>query len=883
MNKNVVLAVARRDLRSWFGNPVGYLFIVAFVAVCAWFLMRREFFTNNLASLDTLNQVFPYIATAFAAVVTMGAWNSERSHGTQELLFTLPTDDLSLLLGKYFASVGVYTLSLLFLLTVPIGLSYLGSPDWGQVLANFVGYWLLGAMLVAVTMVGSLLFNNLAVAFVCGALVGGIVVFSGSFMSVLTGSPGWELNGPIGQFLDFGRGMISLSGVVLFAGLAAAFLYMNLTLLSRRHWQRSGDRVAHGTARFVSLFVAAVSLTLLGVQMLRPVDATIERVHSLSAESEKLLKQLDPNRQVLITAFVSEDVPEDLVGQKRNLLNLLDQFDRIGGAAVEKDLRVVETFSKEAEEAEKNYGIQPRMRRTEEGGELRTWTVYLGFSVRCGTEEVVVPFADPGLPLEYELTRSIRTAANQGRKKVGVLKTDVELAGGMDFGTFRQKQRWQICDELQQQYKIETIDAGKDYPEGIDVLFVPQPNTLGPAEMDRLKAWIGAGNPTMLVEDPAPMEAWRTDIDSKKGGTNPQDMFSGNQGEPKGDLVGMLAGFGIAYQRGEVVWDTSVRTKFGGALPFYEIVFLDGKGMNQDSPITRGLQQIVMLWGGHVKSAQKEGFTFQPLLRMPNPADGGERNGKMPKINAFQFDAPWESRPQPNPNARHTPSNEEFVIAARVTGKPAEGQKRGVNLIYLADLDMMSNQMFEIRRQANSMNMQFDNVPFLLNCIDTLAGDESLVELRKRQPVVRKLTRVEAAQKGFEDEWAKQREKAEEESKQALDAAQARLDEAVNKVKDDKTLDEQAKVVQIQIAQENENNRLQLAKAQIEQEKQRNLERAANQREIDRRAIHNQFRVGTLFGVVLLPLAVGIVTFFRRMSRESRIVPQNRKVVGGAS
>ncbi|MBM4062009.1 MAG: hypothetical protein FJ265_13070 [Planctomycetes bacterium] len=883
MDKNVVFAVARRDLRSWFTDPVGYLFIVAFVAVCALALMVPQFFTNNLANLDTLNAWYPGIAVAFAAVVTMGTWNKERSHGTQELLFTLPTDDLSLLLGKYLAGSGVYTLSLLFLLTVPLGLSWLGSPDWGLVLANFLGYWLVGLMLVAVTMLGSLWFNNLAVAFVFGALFGAATMFSGWLLGLCTGGQGWELNGPRGQFLEFGRGMVSWSGVLLFGGIATAFLYLNLVLLSRRHKLEPAGHDAHGAVRFVALAVAAVAVTLVAVQWLRPMDATFERQHSLSAESEKLLAQLDPQQQVLVTAFVSRDVPEELVGQKRNLLNLLDQFDRIGGAAVEKDVRIVEPFSKEAEDAEKNHGIQARGRTTEEGGELRRWTVYLGFSVRCGTEEVVVPFTDPGLPLEYELTRSIRTAANQGRKKVGILKTDVELTGGMDFQTFRQKQRWLICEELQQQYKLESVDATKDYPADVDVLLVPQPNTLGPAEMDRLKAWIAAGHATMLIEDPAPMEAWRTDIDSKKGGSSPQDMFGGNPGEPKGDLVGMLTGFGLAYQRAEVVWDTSSRTRFGGALPFLEIVFLDGRGMNQASPITRGLQQIVMLWGGHVKSAQKEGFTFEPLLTMPDPADGGERNGRMPKISAFLFDAPWEPRPQPNPNAPHTPTNEQFVIAARITGKPAEGQQKGVNLIYVADLDLMSNQMFDMRRQMTSLNLQFDNVPFLLNCIDSLAGDDSLLELRKRQPVLRKLTAVEAAQKGFEDEWLRQRNQADEDSKKALDQAQARLDEAVGKVRDDKDLDEQAKVMQIAIAQENENARLQLAKAQIERDKQRAIERAANKREQDRRRIHNGFRFWTL-GLTAVPaLLVGLLMFVRRRRREASIVPQNRKVVGGAS
>jgi ABC-2 type transport system permease protein len=883
MNKNVVLAVAKRDLRSWFGNPVGYVFILLFVVLGALALMLPgEFFTNNLANLDTLNGWFPPLALTFAAAVTMGTWSSERSNGTQELLFTLPTDDASLLLGKYLAACGVYTLSLVFLLTLPIGLNMLGSPDWGLVFANFAGYWLFGLMVVASTMLGSLLFNNLAVAFIVGGMVGSVVIYSGSLFAVLTGNPTWQLVGPRGQFEEFGRGMIAPAAVLLYVGIAVAFLYLNLALLSRRHW-RGGEQAVHGFARFVGLAVAAVSATVLGVHWLRPIDATLERSHSLSAETEKLLSALDPQKTVLVTAFVSKDVPAELVDQKRNLLNLLDQFDRIGGAAVEKDVRIVEQFSSDAEDAEKNYGVQARMRRTEEGGELRSWTVFLGFSVRCGTEEVTVPFCDVGLPLEYELTRSIRTASNSGRKKVGILKTDVELTGGMDFQTFRQKQRWQICDELQQQYKLEAVDPTKDYPADVDVLLVPQPNTLGPAEMDRLKVWIAAGNPTMLLEDPAPMEAWRTSIDDKKGGTSPQDMFGGSQGEPKGDLVSMLAGFGIAYQRGEVVWDTSSRTRFGGALPFLEIVFLGGPGISADSPITKGLQQIVMLWGGHVKEQKKDGYKFEPLLRLANPADGGERNGKLQKLEAFMFDAPWEPRPQPNPNAPHRPSNEEFVIAARVTGKPAEGQQRGVNLVYVADLDLMSNQMFEMRRQMKSLNLQFDNVPFLLNCIDLLAGDDSLLELRKRQPVLRKLVAVEAAQKGFEDEWQRQREQAEDESKKALEAAQTRLDEAVNKVKDDKDLDEQAKVMQIAIAQENENNRFQLAKAQIEQQKQRAIERAAHKREEDRRAIHNGFRLTILFATPIPALLVGIVMFIRRRSRESRIVPQNRKVEGGAS
>ena len=46
-----------------------------------------------------------------------------------------------------------------------------------------------------------------------------------------------------------------------------------------------------------------------------------------------------------------------------------------------------------------------------------------------------------------------------------MLKTDVELYGGFDFQTFAQKPKWLIATELEQQYRVENVDAEKDYPE----------------------------------------------------------------------------------------------------------------------------------------------------------------------------------------------------------------------------------------------------------------------------------------------------------------------------------------------------------------------------------------------------------------------------------
>ncbi|MDO8348834.1 MAG: Gldg family protein, partial [Planctomycetota bacterium] len=425
MNKNIVLAVMKRDLRSWFGNPTGYVFILLFVAVSTVVMMwSSQFFANNLANLDTWNASFPLIAIIFIAAATMGMWTSERANGTQELLFTLPARDSDLLLGKFLAYAAVWTVSLAFTLALPVAVGMLGNPDLGQLFANYLGFWLFGIMLVSVSMLGSQMTHNTTVAFILAALAGAAVVYLGVVLGWL-GFPSWGTNGTEGQFQEFARGMVPVSGVVLFLGLTATFLYLNLALLARRHW-RGGAEGAHGIVRSLGFAAVTLSLTVIAVHSMPRFDVTTERIHSLGEESRKLLASLDPNKPVLVTAYVSEEVPEAFVQQRRVLLNLLDQFDAIGGNTVETSIVLPTPFSPDARRAESNYGIRAQtVPSMQPGGGYTEMQVFLGLVVTCGTEEVVTPFIEQGLPLEYELARSIRVVANSVRKKVGELNTDV--------------------------------------------------------------------------------------------------------------------------------------------------------------------------------------------------------------------------------------------------------------------------------------------------------------------------------------------------------------------------------------------------------------------------------------------------------------------------
>ena len=195
----------------------------------------------------------PYLLLFFIPAVTMSIWAEERRQGTDELLLTLPAHDVDVVLGKFLAAIGIYTVALGFsLIHVPI-LLWLGRPDPGVIFATYLGYWLMGTMLIAVGMVASLLSSNVTVAFILGALSRPDPGLPRPVRARCSGRavkrPFEDLSVP-GEFADFGTGVVPLAGVVYFLSLAAGLLYVNMLLLGRRHWAGGEASRGRGSIRW---------------------------------------------------------------------------------------------------------------------------------------------------------------------------------------------------------------------------------------------------------------------------------------------------------------------------------------------------------------------------------------------------------------------------------------------------------------------------------------------------------------------------------------------------------------------------------------------------------------------------------------------------------
>ena len=562
-------------------------------------------------------------------------------------------------------------------------------------------------------------------------------------------------------------------------------------------------------------------------------------------------------------AFLSPDVPRRYLQTRNNIITQLREFDAAGSARVLVRLVPTEKYTEAAREAQDKFNIRSRPVPVWEQSAGGAAEIFLGVAFSCGPEEFVIPFFDPGLPVEYELMRSMRVVSRAERKRVGVLETGVKLFGGFDFEAKRQSQDWSIVPELRKQYEVVRVPPGRDYPDNLDVLMAVLPNTLKQEELDRLAAYVKEGKPALLLVDPLP--AFNIELSPEQLPPNP---FS--RGAPQrqpADVKPLMEALGVDWQTDRIAWDTyNPHPQFRG-IP-EEVIFV-GAGSGAESPfnseeaVSSGLQEVVLIYPGVLKAAEDSKTEFAALL------ETGSNSGQTPWRRLVQRSL---FGIQLTPNLPHDPDEETYVLAARLEGASEE---QPIQAVVIADVDMMGEQFFQLRRQGVE-TLNFDNVTFLLNAVDQLADDNSFIALRKRRRKHRTLEAVEARTKVYEERRREETQEAEATADKRLEEAQARLDQAVEELRKRTDLDEQTKRIMIANQQAAENRRLTVARANIEDEKQRRIENSRAEMESSIRGIQNTIK---LLAVALPPVpafALFVVVAARRLRRETMGVSPDR-------
>jgi ABC-2 type transport system permease protein len=958
MNWTVLKSIFWRDFVSYFSNPTGYVFICVFVVLSAlaafW---PPEFFSNNLANLDQLNRWLPFILLVFIPAITMSIWAEERRQHTDELLLTLPASDTDVVFGKYLAAVAIYSVALLFsMFSIYLVFAYgLGSPDGGLFIGSFIGYWFIGLAMLAIGMVASFLTSNLTVGFILGMIF--------NLPLAMFGVADWIIKNPTiaqaikrwsatEQFGDFARGVISIGGISYFVMITIVMLYISMVLIGRRHWggrEEDESMWAHYLARALGLVALAVGVNMFfSYHNSLRADITSERLNSLAASTEQLVEELradDDVKTIKIDAYVSPQMPADYAAHKLNLLSTLTELASMSGGKIQVDVNEIDNFSEEAATAEKAYGIEPRVVRAIDRGAVQEEEIFLGAAFSSGLDRVVLPFIDKGIPIEYELVRSICTVANQKRKRLGVLKTDVQLFGG--FSMQGPTEESQMIEELKKQYDVVEVDPSRPITEKYDVLLAVQPSGLSPEAMDHFVEAVKSGQPTAIFEDPYPWPGLYPDVvgtaqPKRPGGGMMGGMFGGGgPPQPKGDISQLWKLLGVEMTGDEIVWQDFNPLPQLGPLVQPEWLFIDqnlaegGHGtlhpFDPNDDISRGMQQVLFLMAGSLRPASNSKLEFTEL------AVTGRKSGT---ISYQEMD--MSVRMGRQMGVRRNFTEEAYIVAARVsgnvteeagmylsgddekeqddgkgadertsTGETASGEaasaagnqdekpnsaadplagkapeKTPINAVLVADIDWIAPVIFEIRAMGQNADLmadfKFQNVTFVLNILDSLAGDNRFIDLRKRVPGHRILTKIEDATQQQREKSLEEQTKWIQEAQQDIEKARDDFDKKIAELENRTDLDPR---VRRQIL-ERERIRLQRTRDVniTRSEKERDRKEKQSERELASqiRSVQDRYKLLAVLLPPIPPILLAFFVFFHRRKAEQEGVDTRRLRYGRA-
>lgn len=237
------LAIAKRELRGYFASPVGYVFIVIFVAAAgALPFYVGGFFQRGEATLESFFIFHPWLYLLLIPAVAMRLWAEERKSGTIELLMTLPVSSVETVIGKFLAAWTFIVVALAFTFPMWITVNVLGQPDNGVIAASYIGSLLLAGAFLAIGSCMSALTNNQAVAFILAAAACFLMTMSGLDLvldAVRRLTPAAVVEFVAGlSFLDHFRtitkGVVDLRGLIFFLSTIVFWLFATVVTLDVR-------------------------------------------------------------------------------------------------------------------------------------------------------------------------------------------------------------------------------------------------------------------------------------------------------------------------------------------------------------------------------------------------------------------------------------------------------------------------------------------------------------------------------------------------------------------------------------------------------------------------------------------------------------------------
>lgn len=220
-------AIIKKEFKSYFLSPVGYVFIGLFL------IMFSIFFYTDVFDYQSVNFEYIFysgatILTFIIPILTMRTLAEERKSGTEQLLLTSPISITKIVLGKFISATLIVVITELCTFMYFEILSFFGTPHLTTALVTLLGFLLLAMSYISFGLLASSITENQIVA---GVITIGFFIltwFLPNFSNIFTN---FSL---INIFANFPSGQINIADTVTFITFTIMCILLTIIVMQRR-------------------------------------------------------------------------------------------------------------------------------------------------------------------------------------------------------------------------------------------------------------------------------------------------------------------------------------------------------------------------------------------------------------------------------------------------------------------------------------------------------------------------------------------------------------------------------------------------------------------------------------------------------------------------
>lgn len=231
-------AIFKKEFKNYFLSPVGYIFVGVFMALASMFFASGILSTQQ-ADISLMFSDINVIYLFLASLLTMRLLAEEKNKKTDQLLLSSPVSITEIVLGKYFAAIAVFGVTILLSFIFPAIMFAFGEPSLSEVIGSYIGFVLLWGAFISIGVFISSLTESQMIAgvftFASLLLIYFISWFEASVQNELAKKV-IDCFSLLSRYSEFQSGILNIENIIYYLSFIFVFLFLTVRVIDKRRY-----------------------------------------------------------------------------------------------------------------------------------------------------------------------------------------------------------------------------------------------------------------------------------------------------------------------------------------------------------------------------------------------------------------------------------------------------------------------------------------------------------------------------------------------------------------------------------------------------------------------------------------------------------------------